>query len=254
MDLNIRLISLCNDENHEAEIIKLIKQGANLNYESYNGHTPLTYSVKCKTTKIAKLLLQHGADVNYINKVSGQNVLNHVISRYGNNKKSFISLFIKQGIDLNKTNQLQHSSYLIQSITFGKKEIVGLLLKSGADVNAHDQKSTVLMTASSFDILDSKYDEKMDILKLILSYQPDLEKKLAGRQTALEKAWMAGNKDAFIMLLQHGADPKSVLYSQKLTLKNKNEFTFEMVEIAEIYYEKQKLATQNPQKSRLKIL
>lgn len=255
--LNHKLFSLCGDENNATEILQIIKQGANVNFENYMGQTPLMASLNSKNTTIGELLLKNGANINYVSKITGNNVLDHLLIRYTPRKELFFSFLIKEGIFLDKKNTSSRSSSLINAILSNNKTGVDILLQNGSDVNTYSEKLhlNAIMAACDFNYNPHLHDTRMNILKIILNYEPDLEHKNENTKTALQIACERRNKDVFILLLQHGADPKSVLFSKKWqSERTKTKEMLEMVEIAEVFYQKQQLNIQNPQKSKLKML
>lgn len=105
--LNKELFKYCGSKSSLEYIKKLIKDGADVNYITFDKTTPIIKASKHLLYNIIKVLIENGANVN------ARNILNEtgliVISQYPNytlnkNKKTIykiIDLFIENNIDLN---------------------------------------------------------------------------------------------------------------------------------------------------------
>lgn len=51
-----------------AVLLALLEKGANINAKDVNGRTPLMYALSDNEVEVAKVLIEHGADVNATNK------------------------------------------------------------------------------------------------------------------------------------------------------------------------------------------
>lgn len=86
------------------------------------GDTPLYHAT---TVEVARLLIEHGADVN-AGKFGGQTALSHAASR---NLLDLAHFLIRQGADVNAAQPL------IAALASGNLDIAALLLEAGAYVN-----------------------------------------------------------------------------------------------------------------------
>ena len=102
--------------------------------------------------KIIKLLVQKGIDPKFIDK-SGNSYLFYAIKSDNNiTKDELIDYFIKQGVDINKTNKVGQTALFVEDsrIRYGRL----ILISRGAKINVVDNKgNTPLMVSSHWAIL-----------------------------------------------------------------------------------------------------
>lgn len=131
----------------EAEVKKLISEGANVNSIDEVGWPLLYAAIPCKT-EILELLIKAGAKVNS-SSTSGDTVLSRACWQLNDPKA--IELLLKSGADV-KAND---NSALFSAVEAGKLDFVKLLIKAGADVNAKNKKGKgVLQFCSNSQLRD----------------------------------------------------------------------------------------------------
>lgn len=119
----------------EEEVAKFVKNGANVNEIAEAGWTPLLYASAQGYPRIARILLDAGANPDTGN-VHGITPLMYG-ARYGN--KAVCSLLIKNGAALD-LQDIHGRTALIVACTYGHEEIVKMLLKAGANTKFKTQE------------------------------------------------------------------------------------------------------------------
>jgi|GEM_PF-2587293 len=134
-------------EQHKVQQVRdLLKNNstlANTRFEDSEGYglvTPLFYAIKVKDAEICKLLIQAGADVNFVTVVFGA-PLHYAIFK---GEKDIVLLLLESKADLNKRagfgppqqgkQWFENASPLHLAITRGEEQIVRLLIQKGADL------------------------------------------------------------------------------------------------------------------------
>jgi ankyrin repeat protein len=141
------------------EIVRLLlSHGADVNYASLEGVTALMYASKAGYLEIVELLLSRGANANYANPQGGTALM------YASIKGDFkmVGLLLSHGANANYANP-QGITVLRHFSIKGHLGMVGLLLSHGAKVDhASPQGNTALMYASEVGYLE--------IVELLLSH------------------------------------------------------------------------------------
>lgn len=156
------------------------EEEVDVNQADKHGNTPL-WIVRYRDKKIAKYLLEHGADPNKPDP-RGFTLL---ISAIENHAKDFIELLVEYGADVNKSDNFGRFP-LRQAVRERGFETVKLLLDKGADVNERDAFGYTSLTEAIDQI------EDITIIKLFLDKgakpsSKDLEKaKFRGDKTVIE--------------------------------------------------------------------
>ncbi|MCR4305247.1 MAG: ankyrin repeat domain-containing protein [Gallionella sp.] len=256
------LLTATNWNNFEAVKV-LISLGGDVNFK-VGQWTPLMRAVG-RDTRIVKLLIEAGADVNYADPKFRYTPLSYAA---GNRPETFerltksggyvgpfpnstetVRLLIKAGAILNHVDTFSESPLRI-AIRTNNTEIARLLLQEGADVNQRisaefgaQRGDTVLMEAIAY------YSVFKDVsaIKLLLGFKAnpndrnerDYDEYSEGRggqwqgYSVLCYAAKNGFLDVVKLLLEHGADPKLPRTDGKtayeLALQNKHAKTAELV-------------------------
>ena len=161
------------------EVERLILRGADANHESYDGVTPLIYSVANLKTQATRTLLSYNADPNKLSS-SGETPLLIILRKYA---------------DLDQLNYTAVRSAREKACL----EIAELLLNYGADIDYADQYgATVLNYAAAYG--------SFGFADLLIYYRADLEKKSYDGTTPLMAAIWAGHANVADLLVQNGAN------------------------------------------------
>lgn len=124
------------DEGDKAEVRKLIAQGANVDEVNWQGRTPLVIAAQFGRLGIAKLLLDHGANVNAQAAADANHVFPlEVAARRG--YYAIAKLLLDKGANINMVDGWGRTA-LHEAAYYGYESIVRLLLARGADRNVAD--------------------------------------------------------------------------------------------------------------------
>jgi len=179
----------------------LLDHGVDINVRDKKGRTPLHKSLIDLEDGMADYyidavwsLLEHGADVNALDN----NHLTplHVVLEYGNIKATRVLL--EHGADVHVLDA-DDSTLLHFASESGNAEAARLLLEHGADVDARDNnESTPLHVALRCD--------SVEIARVLLEHGADVHILDANDSTLLHFASESGNAEAARLLLEHGAN------------------------------------------------
>jgi len=104
---------------------------------------PIIVAARYGFQDYARILLEHGADVNAKNRMGFTALM--MASQYG--KKAMVQLLVENGADIHAQNYNRHTA-LMYACEEEHVEICHYLIEKGADVNEKDNKdSTILMNA-----------------------------------------------------------------------------------------------------------
>ena len=176
----------------------LVKQGASVNHVENNGNTALMYACKNNEEKVAKLLLQHEAEVKCVSKETGETALTAAL--YARASVSLIKELLDKGANPNQ-NVKNRKHMLTSACENQNKEIFNTLLEHGADVNAvcaatGKSALTVAARARSPD----KFVEKLLIRGADVNH-----KDHDGRSVLSCVCRWYGRKSTAMLLLRYGA-------------------------------------------------
>ncbi|MFY9309466.1 MAG: ankyrin repeat domain-containing protein [Bacteroidia bacterium] len=95
----------------------LIDNGANINHQDRNGYTALHFAAQEKRQECAELLIGKGADIN-LQDIYGNNPLfTAVFNSRGDTR--LVKLYVQNGADLDQTNKYQKSPRIMAQIISG---------------------------------------------------------------------------------------------------------------------------------------
>lgn len=125
---------------------EFIKKGANVNEKDNNGFTILMLTARQNNPEIIKLLLDAGADVNYVsNEGSFADKYTALALAAGNNRVENVKLLLAAGADVNIECNFRNTAL---HYAVNNAEITKLLLDAGANVNAQgEDEETPLIRA-----------------------------------------------------------------------------------------------------------
>ena len=139
------------------------------------------------------LLLNNGANINYISKNNSNNLL-HFACQKDNLK--IIDFLLLKGLDINSTN-INGNTPLLFAVDRNQKEVVQFLCKRGANVNLKNKEgSTPLIIATQNGFLS--------IVKILISFNADINEKDNRFFNALTYA--IGKPDILEFFFLHGAN------------------------------------------------
>ncbi|KAK1252168.1 hypothetical protein MKX08_003355 [Trichoderma sp. CBMAI-0020] len=207
------------DECDEDIIQLLLNRSADPNAQNKTGDTPLHISVTKKMNKITKLLLEKGANPNVID--AGKfSPLNLAIKA-----RDLPSVRLLLGMDVEGNLIRQYDDFaradhemkapggltpLLLAISEESDDISLALLKAGAGANASDAKGQ-----TPLHYVASRKPENMDMVKLLIKYQADIDAEKNDHSTPLHAAINSHNhKIASYLLTSAKANPN--IYGGKL--------------------------------------
>lgn len=213
-------------EGDAAQVLELIKSGADVNAAASDGSTPLLWSTFNSNLQISQALIKAGANVNAANRYGVTPLLQ--ASRTGDT--AMIKLLVESGADVNLAHPKGETPLMAAART-GRVDAINLLLAHDADVNAADsyQNQTALMWATA--------EGHLEAVDVLLKAGADSNKQarvstLADRSinadfptggfTALMWAVRDGDEAITRRLVQGGAD---------LSLRNGDQATAMMIAI-----------------------
>jgi hypothetical protein len=120
-----------------AEVQAAIKRGTDLNAPIRDGLSPLHWAARNGFAEVAKLLIEHGANVNlHASGMEGATPL-HVVAVYGH--KPTAEAFLAGGADVNAKDEWGSSPLQYASFN-GHDELVELMLSKGARIDNRDRR------------------------------------------------------------------------------------------------------------------
>ena len=179
---------------NNVEIAKLlIEHGADVNVTDILDNTPLDDAISKNNTEIAKLLIEYGADIN-VKGDYGKTPLHDAISK---NNVEIAKLLIEHGADVNVKDYIGYT-LLGYAVSNNNAEIVKLLIEHGANVNVKNNGDDTLLKSAIA-------NEQTEIAKLLIEHGADINVKNYTGCTPLEIA-ITNKQTEMMKLLEHGAD------------------------------------------------
>ena len=160
----LKLASRTGDNN---EVIRLIKDGADVNFEDSWYWTPLMYACWMNKPETAKLLVQNGALID-VPTCSEETMLMYFCSSelYGN--KEAIEILVDLGAEINYEDKHGYTP-LSSAIVHHKNESIDLLIERGADINYVNKRGSNILSKAII-------SECEKVIKLILEQEGALDK------------------------------------------------------------------------------
>lgn len=166
-----------------------------------NDTPPLVYAITFKKEDVAKLLIEHGADVNACDHI-GRTVLQLAVLH---GEYEIAALLIEHGADVNGKGNNRNSDTSLMSAPFAAIGMAELLIENGADVNARNSYgSTPLLHATTFQSMFMKKGY-IQLVELLLKHGAEVNVKDNYGHTPLKTAEENGYDEIAELLRQHGA-------------------------------------------------
>jgi|GEM_PF-7049990 len=169
-------------KNNEVIILKLLKEGADINARDHSGMTPLVYALRNQRFELAKLLLENGADVTIQDDIKTT-----AMSYIGQVKDlEIIKMMIKKGGNIHEQNYITEETVLHHICASGNINILEYTLSVGAktDLNKVDYRGETPLHRG----IRSFSKEKLKVAKILVSNGADLRIKNRDGKTALQLA------------------------------------------------------------------
>lgn len=203
-----------------------LAEGANVASEDL-GQTPLEVASKRGRTKIVRLLLDHGADVNSADNNGNTPLMlaakSIMASHYGGSYAEVVELLLEKGANVHARDEKGSTALnwaMASDSELDRTAIVKLLLDKGADVNAKGYVWTPLISAS--------YKGHTEVVRLLLDRGADIKPQDGDGHNALHYAAEQGHKEIEQLLLAKGAE-------EARKLMDRGQAAVEMAQSAEDY-------------------
>ncbi|MBN1407021.1 MAG: ankyrin repeat domain-containing protein [Calditrichaceae bacterium] len=179
---------------------RLIDKGAEVKIRAFGDYTPLHQAALSGNLKIAKLLIDHGADVT----ASGTEgtIIHYIIKNTNQPDEQIIQLLVESGTKLNQNFSFGNAE-LHLAVFNVLTEIIPILVKLGADVNAvNEYGHTPLYYAAmhgyrkTADALSVAGADKSTILETNYSKAPQLKESLKKGEAYLW--YLGGNSTPYL--------------------------------------------------------
>lgn len=159
----------------------------------------LLTAIKEANYSTAENLIIIGADVNAIDETS-TSCLWHAAQ---NNQIHLVKLLIKNNVDVKNFKLLN-----LMRETYISSDIITLLLQNGADISTPDgdiEFSPLMYIIDSIDLLNAQYDNRLEIIDLMIQRGVNVNFCSQSGDTPLHQAAYYGETDIANLLIQHGA-------------------------------------------------
>ena len=204
----------------------LVEHGADVNARDNVHCTPLLLAIKHSSPKIARFLLEHGADPHLVYE-EGKTLLHLLLVLWGSSWGSiwskddlvFAQLLLEHGADVNARDNV-HNTPLLLAMRHNSPDIARLLLEHGANPHSvYDEGKTLLHLLSG--PLDSSPEpvvrEHLLLAQLLLEHGADVNARDNVHRTPLLGAILQRLPNLARLLLEHGAD-SNLVYKEEKTL------------------------------------
>lgn len=152
-----------------------------INTRKGDGLTPLYIACLYENVKIVRELINYGADPN-IGDINGTRPLDVLFETTGN--RELYKLLLGAGADPNYISSEDGHAPIVHAIWRGDPIIMEMIIKAGANVNRVDvDGNTPLMIACG---VHGDHEPKINIIKILLNSNVDMNIRSAGGETALE--------------------------------------------------------------------
>lgn len=181
-------------EDHPEIARLLINKGANVNYINANGWTALIEAADEGAYATTVVLLEAGADVNLHDKHRGRSAVTMAASE---GHTQILELLLEEGADLSLLNDGYPP--LQVAAEEGQLNIIELLLQKGIDINMQDHHG---LTALAYAAAEGKFD----VARYLVEKGATIDTKDENNRTPLMYAVEEGEEEIIRLLLDKGAD------------------------------------------------
>jgi len=185
---------------YEDSARNLIAKGADVNARDKDGNTPLMRAVSLGNTKVAKLLIDNGADVNAgpMDSIGCTILASAIMGGY----TEIANLLISRGANVNARDKNGINTPLSWAMYKENIKIAKLLIDNGADVNAR------YFIGGNTHLMNAAYSGDTKVAKLLIDNGADVNAKAKGGWTPL---MLAKTKEMADLLISKGADENARL-------------------------------------------
>ena len=172
----------------------LVEHGADVTVENQYGRTPLHWAVQDGGSDVVRFLVEHGADVT-VQDYDGSTPL-HWAAREGS--VDVVRLLVKHGANVTVQDNNGWTP-LLWAAREGSVDVARFLLERGADATVKDKyESSPLHLA----VLEGS----VDLARFLIEHGADVTAKDEHGSTPLHLTVLEGNVDVARLLVEHGAD------------------------------------------------
>lgn len=187
----------------------LVDHGADINLADKAGNTPLFFAIQGGSIDMLKFLVAHGADVNATNK-AGDTPLALAIH---DGNAVIAEFLLDHGAEINPKNAPASRSPLGIAIASRQPSFIALMLKYGANINGSG-KPDITPLGKAAAITDTH-----DIAFLLLDHGADVNAANKMGETALHWAAQSGGEELVHRLLDAGANKRAKDRSNQLPVQ-----------------------------------
>ena len=194
-DGNTLLYNACSNDNTKLAKF-LIEQGADVNIKDEEGDTPLYWVCKNDNIELAKFLIEHGADksVNFKNKYDST----PLIWACHNDNTELAKLLLEHGADVNSKDKNGMTTFSY-ACSFSNIELAKLLLEHGADINSKNKYGTTPLCLACL-------NNNTEVARFLIEHDADVNSKDRNGYTPLYIACCDNHIELAKLLIGHDAD------------------------------------------------
>ncbi|KAH6675716.1 ankyrin repeat-containing domain protein, partial [Halenospora varia] len=175
-----------------------IEETVDMNEQDTQGYTPLMYAIRRNNVEAARLVIEHGGNVNYQFE-QGSQTTTPLICAIQKNGSEMVALLLSYGANVNTPNWRGQTPLLIASM-MNNLELAKLLLQNGArnDVKDGDLRTPLSKAAEN---------GNATIVTMLIEAGCKIDSVDGRGRTPLCWASLMGHEPVVRLLLTHNADP-----------------------------------------------